>query len=559
MGVRFGVRAGVAQLVEHDVANVVVVGSNPITRSLPFLDDDCRFANQIELPIMMMSRSEDHDEPADGDGAEPQEAEPKLDLDVQVASPSACQRHITVTIPRADVDRYFDKAFSELMTTAAVPGFRAGRAPRKLVESRFRKDIADRVKGSLLMDSLEQVTEDQKFSAISEPDFDPTAVEIPDDGPLKFEFDLEVRPDFDLPEWKGLAIERPVRTFNDKDVDKRLEKILTRYGRLIPFDGPAENGDYITCNLSFKDGENQLSESKEEVIRIRPVLSFRDGRIEKFDKLMKGVKAGDTRQADAKLTQDAPNQALRGKSITATFEILEVKKLELPKLTPQFLTEMGFDSEADLRKAVMEDLNRQLEYHHQQQARKQITAALTASANWELPPTMLKRQSHRELERALLELRRNGFSEAEIRAHENDLRQNSAVNTARALKEHFILERIAEDQGFEASSEDYDAEIALIAAQSDESPRRVRARLEKRGLMDTLRNQIIEHKVINLVQSHAQFKDVPFKLAELDTEAMDQSAGGEEVEAAIPEAKFADDAEPWRASQETPRNQGNQG
>ena len=133
------------------------------------------------------------------DEAEPQ----KLNLSIKVDSPSACQRHVTVTIPREDIERYFDKAFSELMGTAAVPGFRAGRAPRKLVEARFRKDVGDQVKGSLLMDSMTQVTEDEKFSAISEPDFDPLAVEVPDEGPMTFEFDLEVRPEFDLPEWKG--------------------------------------------------------------------------------------------------------------------------------------------------------------------------------------------------------------------------------------------------------------------------------------------------------------------------------------------------------------------
>ena len=69
-----------------------------------------------------------------------------------------------------------------------------------------------------------------------------------------------------------------------------------------------------------------------------------------------------------------------------------------------------------------------------------------ASASWDLPPALLKRQSRRELERAVLELRRSGFGEDEIRAHENELRQNSMVSTARALKEHFILERIAEDE-----------------------------------------------------------------------------------------------------------------
>jgi trigger factor len=342
-----------------------------------------------------------------------------------------------------------------------------------------------------------------------------------------------------------------MREFAKKDIDKRLEQILARHGRLVPFDGPAAVGDYIACNLSFKNGAVELSSSKEEVIRIRPTLSFRDGNIDGFDKLMKGVKAGDTRETLAKLSADAPNESLRNREITAIFEVLEVKKLELPKLSDSLLEELGgFESEGALRDAIEEDLKRQLEYYQQREARRQITATLTESANWQLPPELLRRQSRRELERAVLELRRNGFSDAEIQAHENQLRQNSAVSTARALKEHFILERIAEDQQFEADADDYQAEVALIAAQSGESARRVRARLEKQGLMDSLRNQIIERKVIDLVLSHAKFKDVAYKPEGSETEAIDQTAGGEDEDSKIPEAKHPGDAEPLRTSKE---------
>src|ERR1700716_111021 len=152
-----------------------------------------------------------------------EETPQKLKLQIKVDNRSACERHVTVTIPREDIERYFDKTFSGLMGTATVPGFRAGRAPRKLVENRFRKDVSDQVKGSLLMDSMAQITEDEKFSAISEPDFDPTAVEIPEQGPMTLDLILEVRPEFDLPQWKGLTVERPVREFTKKDIDARLE------------------------------------------------------------------------------------------------------------------------------------------------------------------------------------------------------------------------------------------------------------------------------------------------------------------------------------------------
>ena len=112
------------------------------------------------------------EEDVESEETQEEEREP-LSLEVKIDSPSACQRHVTVTVPREDIERYFDKAFGDLMPTAAVPGFRAGRAPRKLVEHRFRKDVADQVKGSLLMDSLSQMTDEQKLAAISEPDFDP--------------------------------------------------------------------------------------------------------------------------------------------------------------------------------------------------------------------------------------------------------------------------------------------------------------------------------------------------------------------------------------------------
>jgi trigger factor len=467
----------------------------------------------------------------------------RLNLEVQLASPTACERHVTVNVSRDDIERYFDKAFSEMMPTATVPGFRSGRAPRKLVEARFRKDLADQVKGSLLMDSVGQVIEDSKLSAISEPEFDAVAVKIPDEGPLTFEFNIEVRPEFNMPNWKGLKIERPTKEFTTKDVDARLEQILAKYGRLVPFDGAASTGDYITCNLMFKNGDEVISEAKEEVIRIRPVLSFRDGKIEKFDKQVSGAKAGETRTCEAKISAEAPNESLRGKTVSALVEVLEVKKLDLPELTPGFLEEMGFKSEGELRDAVMDELKRQLDYAQQQRARQQITALLTESANWDLPPSLLKRQSRRELERAVLELRRAGFSDQEIQAHENDLRQNSAVSTARALKEHFILERVAEDENLDAASEDYDKEIQLIALQSDESPRRVRARLEKGGMMDALRNQIVERKVIDLVLSHATFKDIAYKPAGNESEAIDTSAGGDE-ETEIPEAKHAEGPQP---------------
>lgn len=476
---------------------------------------------------------------------------PKLALEVKVEKPSACQRHVTVTVPRDDIERYFREAFDDLAPKAEVPGFRPGRAPRKLVESRFREQMSKQVKGTLLMDSVTQASEDGDFSAISEPNFDFEAIELPDDGPMTFEFDIEVRPEFDLPEWKGLKLQRQEHEYTEEEVSKHLNVLLARYGHMTSKGGPVEAGDHVTLNITFKNGDDELSKVEKHTLEIKPTLSFSDGNIEGFDKLIVGANVGDHREAKIAISDEAENEALRGTEVTADIEIIEVRHLEVPEMTASFLDRIGgFEDEEELRDAVRGELERQLTYHQQRKIRQQITAILTKNANWELPPDMLRRQGRRELERAVLELRSSGFSDDVIRQHQNQLRQNSLASTERALKEHFILERIAESHEIDAEPEDYDAEIQLIARQSDESPRRIRARLEKRGQMDALRNQIIERKVIALITDEAQFSEAPFVAEKDETVAIDHAICGVENVVDIPEAKYGGDAEELRTPSE---------
>ncbi|PQO31178.1 trigger factor [Blastopirellula marina] len=468
----------------------------------------------------------------------------KLNLDVKVDAPSSCQRHVTVTVSREDIDRYFDVAIEDMVPNAAVPGFRKGNAPKKLVEKRFRSEVKDQVKGTLLMDSMTQATEEQSFSAISEPDFNYSAIELPEDGELTFEFDIEVRPEFDLPKWKGLKLEKPTRGFEKEDIDKHLKQVLGRYASLVPHEGAAEIDDHLVCNLTFKHDGKKIEYAEEESIRLRDTLSFQDAKWEDFGKEMTGAKAGDKKTVTLTISDEAANEAMRGKQVEMEIEVLEVKRTELPEMDEAFLKQIGgFESEGDLRDYVKQDMERQLNYYQQQRLRQQITEELTKDANWELPPALLKRQSARELERAVMELRSAGFAEEDIQAHRNELRQNSMASTRKALKEHFILERIAEEENVEDSQQDYDLEVMQIAMQRGESPRRIRAQLEKGGMMDVLRNQIIERKVIELIQGEATVTEVDADLQQSKTSAVNLLICGEGEEAAPAAEEEAKDAE----------------
>jgi trigger factor len=450
-----------------------------------------------------------------------------LNLDVAVETVSTCERRVKVTIPREDIDRYHEEAIGDLMPTALLPGFRPGRAPRRLVGSRFKTELADQIRSKLVTDALTQVSDGQKLAPISEPDLDLAAVLMPDEGPLTFEFSIEVRPEFEMPKWKGLSIRRPVRDISEEDVEEALGNLLRERGRFVPHAGPVKTGDLLVCNLRFLDGDTVLSHAEDMEIVVRRSLSLADAELAGFDALVKDATSGATVTGTVRVSDEAAVEALRGKDVTLELEVLDVKRHELPSLTTALLEELGgFESEEAVRTAVRGQLEQRLEWHRRRQVRQQVAAALTASAGWDLPPSLLKRQAQRELERAILELRRSGFDDDAIRRHVNELRQTVMASTARALKEHFILERIAEDESIADTAGDYDEEIRAIAAQSGESPRRVRASLERRGLMDVLRNQIIERKTVDLVTSHASFQDVPFEFEKPDTEAIDHAVCG---------------------------------
>ncbi len=465
-----------------------------------------------------------------------------LNQKVTVDTVGACQRHITVEVSTEDVNRIFEDEYKQVSADAQIHGFRSGHAPRKLVERFYRKEVNQKVKADILTASISQVNDDENLAPISEPDFKIDSIVLVENTPFVYEYDLEVRPEFDVPQWKGLKLSKPVREFNDQDVDSALENYLSRKATLVPSEEPAKSGDYIVTDLSFAYDGNVISSAEDETIRIRPKLSFRDTVINDFDKLMEGVKSGDVKTVKVVLSADAPNPLFRSKEVEGTFTIKEVKKMELPVLDKELLEEMGsFESVAELRDAVLDSLKNQLVYAQNQQARKDITEQLLKDANWDLPNKLLEQQAEREMYRSALEMQRSGLDVDAIQMYANQLRQNAREETAKSLREHFILEKIAEQENIDASESDIDSEIELIAAQTDSTARRVRLQIENAGQEDALRNQVVERKVIELISSAAEFAEVPYQLPSVQTvTAISRSIGGEEAPADAPAEEKAD-------------------
>ena len=450
--------------------------------------------------------------PPKDETAEGEEKKEKLQQQVLIQDVGPCRKHIKVTVDRSDVDRLLDAKYKELVGDSWVPGFRKGKAPRQIVMRKFKKDVQDQVKSQILLTSLEQLAEENDVAPLSPPNLNPDKLLIPEKGPFVYEFEVEVRPQFDLPEYKGLKLRRPTRTFTEQDVDKEMRRVLSTFGQLVPKDGAAEDGDYVIVDMTTRLGDRVIGTGKEMTIRVDDTVTFKDAVINKFGQEAIGAKAGDSRALDIRLTDAVADESLKGQTAKATLEVKDVKKLRMPELTEAFLTDqLGVRNEAQLRERVRILLERRLEYSQRQSAREQVLQQISAASAWDLPHDLLVRQARRSLGRRVMEMREAGMSEEEIKARQRLLERDVLNSTALALKEHFVLQKIAEIEKIELEDSEIEAEIEAIADQSGESPRRVRAQLEREDMIETLAAQLIERKALNLVLESAEYEDVPMK------------------------------------------------
>jgi trigger factor len=444
------------------------------------------------------------------------DAKHRMSMQVEVEPIGPCRKHVRIRIPRSDIEHYQQAAVKEISDSAAVPGFRVGHVPLKLIERRYRKELSDQVRQRIVLESLEQLAEDKVLDPIGQPELDVESLQIPEAGDFEYEFDVEVRPEFELPNYTGLSIKRPTRTITEKDVEDYKRRFLSQYGTYVVKDGPAEPGDFVVVDISFAHPSRALRQMDGELLQLLPTLSFPDAELTGFDQLMSGAVAGETRTAELVISPEAESIEMRGEKVTATFLVKEVKTLRLPEITRDFLDRVGFETEEDLETEILSMLNRQTQYEQRQSTRQQVLEKITESATWDLPESLVRRQVDNALRREILEMQQAGFTTAEIRARENEIRQRSISTTRQALKEHFVLDKIATTEKIEVTPVDIEAEIQMMAIQRGENPRRVRARLQKSGLIENLEAQIRERKAVDFILRHAKFEDVPMVATNVD-------------------------------------------
>jgi trigger factor len=315
-----------------------------------------------------------------------------------------------------------------------------------------------------------------------------------------------------------------VHEYTEADVNEEEKRVLSSEGQLIPKDGAAAKGDFIICDMLTTFGNETVGDAKEITLRIDDTLSFKDGVAAKFAEDMVGVKAGETRTVDVSMTDAVAVDRLKGQVVKAKLDVKDVKALRLPEIDEGFLERHDCKTVDEFRERLRLILQHRLMYRQRQSAREQVLSLIAASANWELPQDLLQRQARKTLARRVMEMRESGMPEEEIRGRQRMLERDVLSSTALAMKEHFVLQKIAEQEKLDLEPHEIDEEIERLADQYKETPRRVRAQLERDDLMETLAAQLIERKALDLILESAVYEEIPIGkeegMATVETQAV---------------------------------------
>jgi trigger factor len=426
---------------------------------------------------------------------------------VTVEDVGPCKKHLKITIPQADVQAKIDESYEQLRTTADVPGFRKGHVPRQLLEKRFGEEVMEDVKQSMLSDASQKAVEEQGLKQIGEPSYDNVDFEAGKD--CVFEITVEIEPQFELPEYKGLKLTKPAAKVSKKEVEQGLENLRMQRAQLelMPEGTPVAADDMVVCDWKISsEGEAVADQADAQLI----VRGKRSGGLElekDLAEVLEGAKFGESRTVAGKFTDEYPIEKWRDKSGQVEIEIKEVRRPKAPELDEAFAKSLDFESLDELREAVERNLSQQKARDAHLALEERLFDQLLANTAIELPEGVLKAQARNIMLRQQYRLRQRGIPNDEIEKHLEDLRNASETAAERNLKVFFVLDRIAEKEKIFVTENEVESRIATMAASYNTTPPRLRAQIEKDGSMSELRSGMRESKVVDHLLSNAEIEE----------------------------------------------------
>lgn len=408
---------------------------------------------------------------------------------------------LEIEVPQADVEKAVAKAYHKLASEVKVPGFRKGKVPRKVLESRIGKE-------AILNEAFDFIAPKAYAEALAEQDIEPVSrpaievVTLNESDPLVFKATVVAKPEVTLGEYKNLEVDEVEAVVAEDDIEKRLNEMQTRQAKMVVVeDGALEKGDFAIIDFKgFVDGEAfEGGEGKGYPLEIGSG-SFIPG----FEDQLIGKKAGEEVTVEVTFPEEYFSKELAGKAAEFKVKVNDVKRKELPALDDEFAKDV---SEFETLEELKADIKNKLEETAQEKATREfknnVMKLAVDNASMDIPDVMVEDRINLMIQDLAVNLENRGMKLAQymefMKLDMNGLRENYREMALTNIKVDLLLEAVAKAEGFVAEAEDVDAEIEAMAATYGAKPEEIRKIIHEQDNMDALEKTVLRKKAMDVI------------------------------------------------------------
>ncbi|MEZ5980210.1 MAG: trigger factor [Planctomycetota bacterium] len=424
-------------------------------------------------------------------------------MDVQVAKTGPCAAKVTLTVASAEFQQQFDRDLRRIGKQVRLKGFRAGHVPAPVIEKMYGPSVERETIESFLKDALAKAVADEGFELAMQPQVDAEGFSFERGNDLELKIDLDLKPKFELGDYKGLEVERKPIEIEDGEVERTIEDVRRQQARpeVAGDDGlPAEYGMAIGKIEIVRDGEVVAGR---EGLRLSAESAPNGVDAEKWKAATVGAQEGSTVEVEMKLPDDWDQEELRGKDATCRVTFGQVYKLELPAREDLY-QQFGVDDDAAFLGKVEEQLRAAKEDAERNRVETALMDLLVENHPFDLPQRMLQHQIESREAAAKQQMEQNGASEEEAQQHVDGHRDATREAAIKSLRAYYLVEAISLAENVEVKQSEIAEEMRRIAMRNRASFQQVKDYYEQQKLVPQLALELMERKVRRILHANAK-------------------------------------------------------
>src|SRR5262245_31112738 len=434
----------------------------------------------------------------------------KVEVEKQPGSVSTLQ----IELPPEEVSKEWDAIANSFARFAKIPGYRPGKAPRAVIEKRFRKEIQDELTKKLVSKSYHEAIEQEQLRVASLANIED--VQLGEDKSMRFRATVVTAPEFELPEYKNIPVQLPKTNVSESEVDVAIDGLRDQSADFVDVpERGLEMGDFAVIDFEGSSDGKPISEIAPQASKnLHGGKKFwlhvaSDNFLPNFCEQIVGQKPGETRAVTVDFATEFPVKELAGKRASYKVIVRETKQKVLPDLDDAFAAKLiPGKTMVDLRHVIEHDLAHEKEHERQRVKEVQVVKYMHELIQFELPPALLKSETRRILADLVQRNRQRGVTDEMLKEKEKELIENAAGLAAHRLKTNFILHRVAERENIKVSRDDINARLREEGARYNLPVEKMRKELQEHDGLDAFAEQILLGKTLDFLKANVSVEAV---------------------------------------------------